>query len=49
MRAVVAKYHHADIVGLEIERHAANAAGEFDHFAHIIHLNSVETSEICKP
>ena len=34
MRAVVAEHHDADIVGLEVQRHAAQAgAGEFDHFA----------------
>src|SRR4030095_15986548 len=32
-RAVVAEDHDADIVGLEVEGHAADAAGEFDHLA----------------
>ena len=38
--AVGAEDHDADIVGLEVQRHAANAARELDHFAR---LDVVET------
>ncbi len=31
--AVVAEDHDADIVDLEVQRHAARAVGEFDHLA----------------
>src|SRR6266404_2805022 len=32
-RAVIAEDHYADVVGLEVEGHAADAAGELDHLA----------------
>src|SRR5262249_52703024 len=38
--AVIAEDHHADVVGLEVEGHAANAAGKLHHLAG---LHLVET------
>ena len=43
--AVGAKQHHADIVGLEIQRHAANAAGELDHLARLNVVEAVDASD----
>ena len=39
-RAVVAEDNDADVIGFEVQRHAADAAREFDHLAG---LNVVET------
>ena len=46
MVAVVAEDHDADIVGFEVQRHAPDAAGKFDHFAglHIVEtINAGDT------
>ena len=43
--AVVAEDHHADIVGFEVQRHAADAAGEFDHLAGLDLVEAVDAGD----
>ena len=45
MRAVVAEDHDADVVGFEVERHAANAAGKLDHFAGLDVVEAVDAGD----
>src|SRR5262249_34058999 len=43
--AVVAEDDDADVVGLEVERHAANAAGELDHLAGFHLVEAVDAGD----
>ena len=43
--AVVAEDHDADIVAFEIERHAADAAGELDHLAGLDVVEAVDAGD----
>ena len=43
--AVVAEDHDADIVDLEIERHAARAVGELDHLAGLDLVEAVDAGD----
>ena len=43
--AVVTEDHDADIVGLKIERHAANAAGELHHLAGLHFVEAVDAGD----
>ena len=43
--AVVAEDHDADVVGLEIQRHAANATGKLDHFAGLHLVEAVDARD----
>ena len=45
MRAVVAEDHHADIVGLEVERQAARAVLELDHLAGLDLVEAVDAGD----
>src|SRR3546814_20934149 len=42
---VAAEDHDADIVGLEVERHALHAVGEFDHFAGLDIVEAVDAGD----
>src|SRR4030095_11213771 len=44
-RAVVAEDHDADIIGLEVEGHAADAAGELDHLAGLHLVQAVDAGD----
>ena len=44
-RAVVAEDHDADIVALEVERHALDAAGELDHLAGLDVVEAVDAGD----
>ncbi len=43
--AVGAEDHDTDIVGLEVQRHAAHAAGELDHFAGLALVEAVDAGD----
>ena len=43
--AVVAEDHDADVVGLEIQRHAADATGELDHLARLHVVEAVDARD----
>ena len=43
--AVVAEDHHADIVGLEVQRHALDAARELDHLAGLDVVEAVDAGD----
>ena len=43
--AVLAEDHDADVVGLEIERHAAHAVLELDHLAGLHVVEAVDTGD----
>ena len=43
--AVVAEDHDADIVGFEVQRHAFDAAREFDHFAGLNFVEAVNARD----
>ena len=43
--AVVAEDHDTDVVGLEVERHAADAAGEFHHLAGLHLVEAVDAGD----
>src|SRR5690606_27729951 len=42
---VRAEDHHADVVGLEVERHALNAVGELDHLAGLNLVEAVDARD----
>ncbi len=44
-RAVVAENNDADVVGFEVQRHAADAAGELDHFAGLDVIEAVDARD----
>ncbi len=44
-RAVVAENNHADVVGFEVQGHAANSAREFDHFAGLDVIEAVDAGD----
>jgi hypothetical protein len=43
--AVVAENHDTDVVGFEVQRHAAGAIGEFDHLAGLDVVEPVNTGD----
>ena len=43
--AVVAEDHDADVVGFEVQRHAADAAGELDHLAGLHVVEAVDARD----
>src|SRR5690606_35387331 len=42
---VVAEDHDPDVVGFEVQRHALNAAGEFDHLAGLDVVEAMDTGD----
>ena len=44
-RAVLAEDHDADIVALEVQRHALDAAGELDHLAGLDAVEAVDAGD----
>ena len=44
-RAILAEDHDADVVALEVERHALDAAGELDHLAGLDAVEAVDAGD----